>query len=145
MRDKKGYVHCRYLDELEIPLEQQNTNYCNKNDERWEKWKKQRKEYGFDERETWNLDHMFVEWIYTRFKMYKEIGGEMVDLTYHHFTYEDKEITQEEAIDIIIKACEKFLIGYDHGVKVETEEIYYTKLPPEIYKLLGEIMPAMWW
>lgn len=139
MRDKKGYVHCRYLDELEIPLEQQNTNYCNKNDERWEKWKKQRKEYGFDERETWNLDHTFVEWIYTRFKMYKEIGGKIVNLSYHKFQYKDREVTQEQAIDIIIEACKNYLL------EIETEDAFCHILSPEIYKLLGEIMPAMWW
>ena len=31
-----------------------------------------RKEYGFDGRETWNLDKIFIEWIYTRVKYYKE-------------------------------------------------------------------------
>ena len=132
--DKNGYVHCKYLDELGIPLKKQHTNFCDKTDDRWNRWKKQRKKYGFDDRETWNLDQMFVEWIYTRFKMYKEIGGKIVDLSYHKFQYKDREVTQEQAIDIIIEACKNYLL------EIETEI-----LSPEIYKLLGEIMPAMWW
>ena len=133
--DKNGYVHCKYLDELGIPLTKQHTNFCDKTDDRWNRWKKQRKKYGFDDRETWNLDRMFVEWIYTRFKMYKEIGGKIVNLSYHKFQYKDREVTQEQAIDIIIEACKNYLL------EIETEDA----LSPEIYKLLGEIMPAMWW
>lgn len=134
IRDKNGYVHCKYLDQLGIPLTKQNTNFCDKKDKRWKDWKKQQKEYGFDERETWNLDYMFVEWIYTRFRMFKEIGGETVDLTYHKFKYKDIEITQKEAIDYILIACDQYLTDDD-----------VHNLPPEIYKLLEEIMPCMWW
>lgn len=135
MMDKNGYVHCKYLDELGIPLTEQHTNFCSKKDKRWKEWKKQQRDYGFDDRETWNLDKMFVEWIYTRFRMYKEIGGKIVNLSYHKFQYKEREVTQEQAIDIIIEACKNYLL------EIETEDA----LSPEIYKLLGEIMPAMWW
>ena len=134
IRDKNGYVHCKYLDQLGIPLTEQNTNFCDKKDKRWKDWEKQQKEYGFDERETWILEHMFVEWIYTRFRMYKEFGGEITDLTFYKFQYGDKQVTQEEAIDIVTTACEQYLVSEES-----------TNLPPEIYKLLGKIMPYMWW
>lgn len=137
MRDKKGYVHCKYLDDLEIPLQNQHTNFLGKEDKRWKRWKKQRKKYGFDDRETWNLDQMFVEWIYTRFKMYKEIGGQVIDLSFHKFDYNGKKITQEEAIDIILEACEHCLIS--------NNDLLDNSLPEEIYILIGRVMPAMWW
>ena len=76
---------------------------------------------------------MFVEWIYTRFKMYKEIGGQVINLSFHKFDYNDKKITQEEAIDIILEACEHCLISLDDS------------LPEEIYILIGRVMPEMWW
>lgn len=135
MRDKDGYVHCKYLDDLGIPLQNQHTNFSNNKDRRWKRWKKERKVYGFDSRETWNLDKMLVEWIYTHFKMYKELT--IVNLKFHKFDYNGEKITQEEAIDIILEACENCLIS-DNDLLDES-------LPEEIYTLIGRVMPAMWW
>lgn len=138
MRDEKGYKHCKYLDDLGIPVTRYGGNYTDNTDSRWGFWENQRKQYGFDERETWSLDWALTEWIYTRFKMYKEFAGDIVDLNWHKFDYEGKQITQGEAINTIIKACEKVLksdgVWDDDGT-----------LPKNIYVLLGEIMPAMWW
>ena len=50
------------ITEDEVPWE------WNLNDKRQEQWKKEREEYGFDERETWNLDYMFDLWFYEHLK-----------------------------------------------------------------------------
>lgn len=47
-------------------------NICDKmiNDERQELWKKQRKENGFDERETWALEYTIAIFVYPRLKWF---------------------------------------------------------------------------
>ena len=136
-RKKNPYKRCKYLDDLNIPITEYGTNFINEyEDSRRRKWRRQRTKYGFDERETWNLDTQFIEWIYTRFKMYKEIAGNYIDLDIHEFHYIDKEITQKEAIDIILASCEDYFKAKFHNRKM---------LSPEIGRLLIEVMPAMWW
>ena len=135
----------KYLEKLGISIYDYGTN-CKpkdwKKEKRTSRWKKQRKKYGFDDRETWNLDRLFVEWLYSHLMMYKEIGGKIVDLNFHKFDYKGKkkEITQLEAINIICRACEDYLKA-DYITRHLHSEIF----SENIMKLLGDIMPAMWW
>ena len=55
----------KYLDNLGIPMKDYGTNWRPKKDKRIWKWRKQRKDYGFDEVETWALDIVFIEWLYS--------------------------------------------------------------------------------
>lgn len=128
----------KYLDKLRIPIRDYGTNFIEDKDERASRWLKQQKDYGFDERETWNLDTIFVEWLYSHFMMYKEIT--LVDLSYFKFTYNKKKITQGEAIDIICEMCKDYLTA-KFLEKDQHKEIFSKKT----MKLLGELMPYMWW
>lgn len=61
---------------------------------------KQREEYGFDDRETWSLDYTSAGWLYSHLLMYKEIGGEVVDLNFHKFLIPVlHDMTEEEIRD----------------------------------------------
>ena len=40
-------------------------------DKRQGRWKKERKKYGFDERQTWNLSTTMIELLYERVMMFK--------------------------------------------------------------------------
>ena len=92
---------CKYLDDLNIPIHEYGTNLVSDyHDCRASSWLKEREEYGFDNRETWNLDRIFIEWIYTRVMMYKECC--ILDLNYHKFAYKDLELTESEIIDKIL-------------------------------------------
>ena len=63
----------------------------NKDDKRQKIWRKQRKKYGFDNREIWNMDLAFYLWLYERLirlrfylsDKYKESNDE-------HFDYVNK-------------------------------------------------------
>lgn len=131
-------IKCKYLDDLDIPIDHYFTNFMKDNDPREERWAKQREEYGFDDRETWNLDKIMIEWIYTRFKMYLEIGGEIINLNTNEilFSYKGKELTQKKAIEVILNKAEEVLIDDLDS------SLFYTK---DIMLLLGELIPAMWW
>ena len=137
-KENNPYKRCKYLDNLGFKITEYGTNWVNEDeDERGTEWKEQRKIYGFDDRETWSMDTLFIEWIYTRFKRYKEIA--IVDLDFHKFKYFDKEITQNEAIDIILQFCENYLI-------TAKESFFDTKwFSEEEGKLLMNLMPYMWW
>lgn len=138
---KMGLQRNHYLDELGIPIKDYGTNFCDKTDERWKCWKKEQKKYGFDNRETWNIDRLFVEWLYSHFKMYKEACGGTINFEYHKFKYRGKDITQKKAINIILDACKKYLLSHDYVGDGKDMTIY----SPEIMTLLGELLPAMWW
>lgn len=130
---------CKYLDDLGLKIEEYGTNFMPDNDERSESWSKQREEYGFDERETWNLDRAFIEWIYTRFMMYKEIC--IVDTDYHKIPYRDKEITQREAIDKVLNLAKEMLQS-DWGID---DSKMVSENSREICEILKELLHYMWW
>lgn len=108
------------------------------NDPRLEEWEYQRSIYGFDERETWNMDTAFVEWLLERTLMYKE--KTIADLTYHKYSWDGRIITQEEAIDILIEKCKFYLL--DPETFHWKEEV---KVWKDIASLWGLIGLNMWW
>ena len=131
---------CKYLDDLGIRIEEYGTNFISDEDERNESWAKQREEYGFDVRETWNLDNTFIEWIYTRFMMYREHC--IVNLDYHKISYKSEEMTQREAIDKVIYLAKEVLQNEDWDAKGEKMKIENME---EICEILKELLPYMWW
>ncbi len=130
----------KYLDELGIKPENYGTNFLYKDDERLERFAKEREEYGFDSRETWCLDSVFAEWLYTRCKMYLDTA--QVSLDFHKFKYKEKMITQEEAIKKIIKWTEFYILHKNDCNENETKA--YKKLI-KAAKLWAKILPCMWW
>lgn len=125
----------KYLDDIKV-----NGRWDQIVDEREKRWKKQRKKYGFDERETWGLDEAFYEWLYERLKMYKEIGGKVINLDSGKFEYGGKIYSEAELIDEMLKRLEfNFSDKYN-----DWEEDQY-KYVHEIEKIWAVVLPAMWW
>ncbi|WP_145413413.1 hypothetical protein [Paenibacillus xylanexedens] len=90
----------RYISELGIEHEDTPQGYF-PGDKREDKWKSEREEYGFDSRETWSLNYSFKLWLYERLQMYDEIN--IVDTSFHKFTYKEELITFQECIDRMIE------------------------------------------
>lgn len=126
-----------YMEKLGLKRYQYGTNFCYGLDKRSRKWKKERKYFGFDDRETWNLNHMFIEWLYCHLKMYNKVN--IIDTTFYKFEWQGKEITQQEAIDLLIKACRKYLKDVDE------DHPEYFKEVCDLMPLWGMILPHMWW
>lgn len=133
---------CKYLDNLGLKPEEYGTNFTFENDARIDKWDEQRKQYGFDERETWNLDRTFIEWIYTRFMMYKELS--IVDTSFHRISYKEQKITQGEAIDKVLNLAEEILKSEPSAWNKIINEMVFENLR-EICEILKELLPYMWW
>ena len=104
-------------------------------DKRQGKWKRERKKYGFDERQTWNLSTTMIELLYERVMMFKEIS--FVDLDFHRIIIDNEEKTQSEWINIIIGLCENYLVEDDTD---ETDE-----LEVRIWEIWSKISWHMWW
>ena len=133
---------CKYLDDLGLKIEHYGTNFISDDDSRSENWSKQREEYGFDERETWNLDTTFIEWVYTRFLMYKEIC--IIDTGYHKIFYKNEKITQGEAIDKVLGLAKEILQRVNSVWNKDIDNMVYEN-SREICEILKELLPYMWW
>jgi len=125
----------KYLDDLGIPINKYGTNFTKGDFHKRKRWTKQRKLYGFDDRETWNLDYTFIEWLYSRLMMYKEVS--IVDLNFNKYEFEGKEISQGEAIDYILNICKEVLKN-DKYIK-------HNENLNKAIKLFADILHDMWW
>ncbi len=114
----------------------------NKGDKRQEEWKKERKEYGFDERDTWNLNYSITILVYERLKYYREFAPVEMDKIDFSHTYEvdGEKMAYGTIVDRILKGFESYL-GTD-DIRFD-EDVY--KEYQECWKLLGIIMPSLWW
>lgn len=122
------------------------------------RFKEQRKTYGFDEKETWNLNYTYITWLYSHLKFYLDYVT--VDLTYHKFKvpvlterkkrkkedsfYKEvtKELTQEDAIKLVLEYVEPYLLSEDLSFKEEMKQMEKVKCA---LKIVAEIFPALWW
>jgi hypothetical protein len=139
----------KYLDELGLNIKDYGTNRINEdNTERSKRWEEQRQLYGFDDRETWSLDVYFAEWLYSHLMMYKESAGEVINLKFYKFTWDNKEITQLEAIDMLIDAAKDYILAESKYMKNVITSEMVKLIFEEFYKLMplwGMILPHMWW
>lgn len=110
-------------------------------DKREKQWASQRTEYGFDERDTWDLGVLFLEWLYSHCCMYRDVN--CVDLTYYRFKVNDKTYTQEEALNLIIKYIGEYLVAFNNdGWNIPNEVAKNLDFALELWI---KIRPAMWW
>ena len=104
---------------------------------------------GYDERITWSLDDYMTEQIYTWLKMYLEYasgehsGGWGVDLTFHKFDVDGTEMCEKDIIEEVIKCFEFYMLN-SNSFDMELEE-KSRELAKRGYKLLGIVLPSLWW
>ena len=101
-----------------------------------QKWEKEREQYGFDERETWNLDFTFFCWLCERLKKYKEVSP--VDLSCKIVKVNNEEKTLEEWLDIMINNAEALILLDMYS----EENIKLAEFTIEIFK---QTIFYLWW
>lgn len=107
----------------------------------WTKWSDkrslrffgQRLKYGFDERETWNLNYAFYVWLYERLKMYNDIN--IINTSYHRFKFDGVEINMQEGIDMILNICEKVI--QENDIEADEDMI--------VPRLFVGMFGLLWW
>ena len=106
-------------------------------DERQTQWEKEREEYGFDEREIWNLDYTFYCWLYERLKMYTEKA--CINLENHTFKYKGETLTQKQCINKMLEGLEIILTKEEYNL-TEADLIKINDIP-HIWAL---VLSCMW-
>lgn len=126
----------KYLEKI-VSLE--DTPYgWNKDDKRNYEWSKQREEYGFDERETCNLDSIFFYWLYERISMYDEISPVNTNTEFLKIRFKDKDITFQECIDFLLENCKTIILSQSLDTSIRNIEEDVLDLWSKSYKLF-------WW
>lgn len=100
-----------------------------KGDKRLKEWHKEQSEYGFDERELWNLDITFALYIYPRLKYFRDyiVGYSFVDENnlaekIDKMLWSFSEIIKENTIN----ADKEWNMKFDEGLQLFGE--YFTAL-----------------
>lgn len=128
--------HRQYLEELNYSSIEKQT----KNDSRRQKkrWKKERKKYGFDQRDTWNMDTTMIELLYERIRMYLEVT--IVDLDYHKILINGTEKTLRYWLRVLLVLCAEFLTEDEDYSKIDDGT-----LSRKIWSIWAELVAYVWW
>jgi len=111
MINEKNYYGCA----LDLPSD----------DDRLLKYKEQRKEHGFDDTETWNLNMSMAKFMSPRLKRLLEIQEGLIKEPYKGYFSEVRELA--EAFD-------------SYG-----EDSWNTEALETITKKFGKVFPYLWW
>lgn len=133
----------KYLDDIGVTSNQDRWWFNDDqypDDKRLNKWEMEREVYGFDDRETWDLQSSFYLWLYERLMKYVESASPIVNLEYHKFEYKGKEYTQIEMIDMMLERLKFFFSSSYVDFDPESE-----KKVQEIGEIWAIVLPAMWW
>lgn len=112
-------------------------------DKKLKLYEQQQKNYGFDERETWNMDTVFAEWLYSHLCMFKEKANPIISLTFHKFEYNGKTYTQKEIIHKMKKNL-KYYLKHGDDLSIEKSKKAYDKLK-EATELWAISLHTMGW
>ena len=102
-----------------------------------------KKERKIKSKECWNLDYELIKWLNEHLKIYKSDALKNVDLTFHKIKYRNKEYTQLEIIDLLIKYTDYMVDEETYYSKDNYKKI--NKYKNRIYELMREIHWFMWW
>lgn len=127
----------KYLEDLGLKKEDYGLNWLSKEDDRLKDFNDEKEMYGFCSAETWNMNRIFCEWLYSHCKMYLEITDGKVDLEFHSVEIDGEGVTQLECIKRIIKLTGEALTDSDG-------EAATMKLREAIL-IWAEVFPLMWW
>lgn len=127
----------KYLEELGLKKKDYGVNWISRRDGRLRDFNYEKEMYGFCSAETWNMDRIFCEWLYSHCKMYLEITDGKVDLEFHCVEIDGEEVTQLQCIQRILKLTGEALTDSDG-------EAATMKLREAIL-IWAEVFPLMWW
>lgn len=131
----------KYIDNLGIKYTETPQGWnADIGDNRLPRWEKERETYGFDERETWDIDYSFYLWLYERLMMYNEVN--CINTEFHKFDFEDEVLTQQQCIDRMIEGCELFLDQNKNNIKSTDEEFKKAGDVPYIFAMC---IHSLWW
>lgn len=134
MREQTKRPH-PYLAEL-IPDESVYDDYGIKDKRKCDRYRQQRNKYGFDERETWNMDSAFCQWLYERVMYFKKFAT--VDMDAEEIEYKGYTMTLTALTDLLLSLLRTYIC---RSPADEDNEETFSDIC-SIWKVIGT---AMWW
>lgn len=108
------------------------------------RWLKEKKRYGFDPRETKNMERYFYKWLYERVKLYKKLAFKKSNIENTSIIINDVELTQSEWIDILIDNLE-YLLSQNINELSDSEMQRYFDRSNKSIDIWKRLMFYMWW
>lgn len=123
-------------------------------------FKEQRKKYGFDERETWDMGFTTILWLYSHLERYKTWSiVELYSDHAHHYVVsvfqkdgenefiwnKKKEKYKKEKKDLSLGQIIDTILEYFEIYLEDQENLDNYVFAKEGMKLYGEILPSLWW
>lgn len=124
--NKYNYLKELFPDELPYPYSER--NYKNK----------------LDPRETFNFDYMMIYWLYERFRYFQDEVSQHVNLNYHKFNIDGKELTYLECINRMVDDCKEIISNKDIPIGSEYFKFIQEKIE-DLFKVLSKCFWSMWW
>ena len=102
----------------------------------------ERKIYGVDSRETYDLDFTWRMWLYEHLKMFLKKAESVVDLDEELLNYDGKMHSMKELIEMMLERLEFSLDPKKDYDDYDAKQFAYVH---EVEKIWAVIAPAMWW
>ena len=109
------------------------------------RWWRERRKYGFDERETWALDKTIFMFLYERLKRYDEVNT--INTSFHKKEYNGIVMTFQEAINRMIELSEDLIIKVD-SLEIDDGCEGVSRIEQkaeELFGLLSVWIFHLWW
>lgn len=101
----------------------------------------QRRKYGFDDREIWDLDYTFYIWLYERLRMYEDVSQVDLIRTPTRIIFQKRELNLQEAINEMTMRLE-FILTERFEIEESAELIAQKK---ELLQLFSASLNHIWW
>ena len=113
-------------------------------------WAEERKDYGFDQRETWNFNQTLFEFLYTRLKMFDRVNildMEMTVVTCRTYGKEENEyhMTLQSYLNRLLTDLETMLKNTDDYPFENEAESIYLQTGRRVLMALSECFSDLCW
>lgn len=129
MENKHEYIRELFPNELPFP-------HCEKD------------YHDFDERDTFNLDHVIILWLYERLRYFQDHVTKIVVMDNPEWrTYEidGEQLTQLQCINRMVEDCKTILLYEDWKDIGDKEWPKIDAAKDDLFKVFSKVYWAMWW
>lgn len=127
----------KFLDDLGLARAEYGTNWADGDAKRL---REERRLYGFDRRETYNLDKTYAEWLYSHLMLYMDVAPRIVDLEFHKVRVKGKNRTLDWVIRKILRLLGKYLVA--DAVRDRQKKARWLS---KATRLWAKIVNLAWW
>ena len=148
---RERIIRNKDIEALGLDSAKMQVNMCkDKPDKRMYDWAKERREYGFDSRETWNFNQTLFEFLYTRLKMYDRVNNvdtqvDTVTCTVYGEEKDKYRIPMQKFLDCVLKDLETILVNSEEYYFDNDAETACMDAGKRVLAGLSECIFAIWW